>query len=335
MKKLFILLLLSFSILLYPQKKSSSIGVAFYRYDDNYIKYLKQYIERNINRSSSLLMVDSYNSQATQNVQIDMFLQKNVNLLAINLVDKSQAQNIIDKISIRNMPIIFFNREPSFEAMNSYDKVWYIGGISEEAGSSQGRIIAESWIKRPNWDKNQDGKIQAVIIKGNLNDNDTIKRTDYMKKYIASNNIKLNILSEVNASGRNDASRAMETLINKYGTKIEYIICNNDYLALGALDALRKFGYNNNSRMLNYIPIIGIDGIPECLTEIGNYGIFATILQNPSVQAEVLSSVSRNIIGGKSPLDGTHLNLYNNKYIVIPYVPITKSNLDAAVKIYK
>ncbi|WP_300368697.1 galactose ABC transporter substrate-binding protein [Brachyspira sp.] len=334
MKKIFILLLL-FSVLLYSQRKSSSIGMAFYRYDDEYIKYLKQYIEKNINRSYSLLTADSYNSQATQNAQIEMFLKKNVNILAINLVDKSQAQNIIDKISIQNKPIIFFNREPNLEAMNSYDKVWYVGGKSEEAGNAQGRVITESWKKRLNWDKNQDGKIQAVIIKGDLNDDDTINRTEYMKKYIASNNIKLHILSEISATGRNSASNAMETLMYKHGSKIEYVICNNDYLALGALDALRKFNYNNSSRMLNYIPIIGIDGIPECLKEIENYGIFATVLQNPSTQAEILSSVSKNLINGKSPLDGTHLSFYNNKYITIPYIPVTRSNLETAVKIYK
>ena len=74
MKKFFILLLvlLSSSLILYTQKKSNSIGVALYRYDDNYMKYLKQYIEKNI--TSSLLMVDSYNSQSTQNAQIEMLL---------------------------------------------------------------------------------------------------------------------------------------------------------------------------------------------------------------------------------------------------------------------
>lgn len=281
-------------------------------------------------------MADSYNSQATQNAQIDMFLSKNVNILAVNLVDKKQAQKLIDKVSIKNIPIIFFNREPSFESMNTYDKVWYIGGKSEEAGSAQGRVIAESWKSRLNWDKNQDGKIQCIIIKGDLNDNDTVNRTEYMKKYIASNNIKLDILAEVSAMGkRNDAANIMEALMSKYGKKAEYIICNNDYMALGALDTLKRLGFNNSGRMLNYIPIVGIDGIPECLEEINNYGIFATVFQNPSIQAEILSAVSGNIINKKSPLDGLHLNFYNDKYILIPYIPVTKSNIDAAVKIYK
>lgn len=336
MKKIFVLLLLLISSFLYAKISSSSIGIAFYRYDDNYIRYLKQYIEKNINRNTSLLMVDSYNSQATQNAQIEMLLNKNVNVLAVNLVDKKQAQKLIDKASIKNVPIIFFNREPSFESMNTYDKVWYIGGKSEDAGNAQGRVIAESWKSHINWDKNQDGKIQCLIIKGYADDIDSVNRTDYMKKYVASNNIKLEVLSEVYADwNRKNASKVIESLISKYGDKIEYIICNNDYMALGVLDGLRKFGYNKNRRMLNYIPVIGIDGIPECLKEIENYGIFATVLQNPSVQAEVLSSVSKNIINGKSPLDGTHFHFYNNKYVLIPYVPITKSNLISIMKIYE
>ena len=337
-KKVFLFILfivLSSSIVLYTQKKSSLVGIALYRYDDDYTKYLKQYLEKNTRNNFSVLIVDSYNSQSTQNAQVDMFLKKNVNMLAINLVDKNQAQKIIDKVSVNDIPIIFFNREPDLDAMKTYDKVWYVGGKSDEAGIAQGRLIAESWRDRLNWDKNEDGRIQCVIIKGDLNDKDTINRTEYMKKYVASNNIKLDILAEVPAMWKRDtAVRVVEELFIKYGEKIEYIICNNDYMALGALDALKKFGFNNSSRMLNYIPIVGIDGVLECLYEIKNYGIFATVLQNPSTQTQALCAVSKNIISGKAPLDGTHFNFNNDKYISIPYIPVTASNLERAIKIY-
>ena len=338
-KKVFLFILfivLSSSIVLYTQKKNSLVGIALYRYDDDYTKYLKLYLERNAKNNFSVLMVDSYNSQATQNAQIDMFLKKKVNMLAINLVDKTQAQKIIDKVSINDLPLIFFNREPDLDAMKTYDKVWYIGGKSDEAGIAQGRLIVESWKNRLNWDKNEDGKIQCIIIKGDLNDRDTFNRTEYMKKYIASNNMKLDILAEVPAMWkRENAMTAVEGLFMKYGSKIEYIICNNDYMALGALDALKKYGFNNSSRMLNYIPIVGIDGILECLNEIKNYGIFATVLQNPSAQTQALCAVSKNIMSGKSPLDGTHFNFDNSKYISIPYIPVTASNLEKAIGIYK
>ena len=98
---------------------------------------------------------------------------------------------------------------------------------------------------------------------------------------------------------------------------------------------LKELRYNNSSRMINYIPIVGIDGIPECLEAINNYGIFATVMQNPKIQAETLCTVSSNIITGKSPLDGLHFNFYNNKYIIIPYIPVNKYNIDTAIKIYK
>ena len=187
-KKVFLFILfivLSSSIVLYTQKKNSLVGIALYRYDDDYTKYLKLYLERNAKNNFSVLMVDSYNSQATQNAQIDMFLKKKVNMLAINLVDKTQAQKIIDKVSINDLPLIFFNREPDLDAMKTYDKVWYICGKSDEAGIAQGRLIAESWKNRLNWDKNEDGKIQCIIIKGDLNDYDTLELyKTYMAKVI-------------------------------------------------------------------------------------------------------------------------------------------------------
>ena len=300
----FVILLFISSSLIFTQNKKSSVGVALYRFDDNYIKYLKSYIEKNIGNKASLTILDSHNSQITQNDQIEIFLNRKVNLIAINLVNESYAQTIINKVSVRNIPIIFFNREPDLEALNSYNNVWYIGGSSENAGTAQGRVIADSWKSHANWDKNEDGKIQCM--------------------------------AEVYAfDNRKTASIEMDKLMAKYSQKIEYIIASDDNMALGALDSIKKLGFNNDSRMLNYIPIVGIGGTPEYLEAIKNYSVFATVMQNPSTQAEVLSKVSLNIINNKSPLDGTTLSFENNKYIFVPYIPVTMFNLDRAIEIYK
>ncbi|TXJ46826.1 galactose ABC transporter substrate-binding protein [Brachyspira pilosicoli] len=333
---IFVILLFISSSLIFTQNKKSTIGVALYRFDDNYIQYLKNYIEKNIGNKASLTIIDSHNSQITQNDQIDIFLNKNVNLIAINLVNENYAQTIINKVSVRNIPIIFFNREPSLEVLNSYNNVWYIGGSSENAGRAQGRVIADSWKSHSNWDKNEDGKIQCVIIRGRTNSFESENRTQYMKDYLKNNNIKLDILAEVYAfDNRKTASIEMDKLMTKYSQKIEYIIANDDNMALGALDSIKKLGFNSDSRMLNYIPIVGIGGTPEYLEAIKNYSVFATVMQNPSTQAEVLSKVSLNIINNKAPLDGTTLSFDNNKYIFVPYIPITMFNLDRAIEIYK
>ncbi|MBW5378171.1 galactose glucose-binding protein, partial [Brachyspira pilosicoli] len=53
----FVILLFISSSLIFTQNKKSSIGVALYRFDDNYIKYLKSYIEKNIGNKASLTIL--------------------------------------------------------------------------------------------------------------------------------------------------------------------------------------------------------------------------------------------------------------------------------------
>ncbi len=336
MKKVFILFLFNF-LVLYSQTKKNTIGIALSRYDNNYISFIKNNIETSLKNKLSLILVDSQNSQAMQNSQIDIFLNNNVNLIALNLIDINSAQKIVNKIAIRNIPIVFFNKEPSSDVFNSYDRVYYIGGRSYDAGITQAKLIENSWNSRASFDKNNDGVLQCIILKGPEDDVDSNIRTDSLKKYLKSKNIKLRVLSEVNANWRyTTASIKMEELLNKYKDKIEYIIASNDDMALGALSTLRKFGYNiDNRRMLNFIPIVGIDGTKEALEEISNYGLYGTVLLNPKTLSEALSLFSLNISQNKSPLDGTTFILQDNKYISIPYIPITYSNLDLALSIYK
>ena len=67
-------------------------------------------------------MNDSQNDQSKQNDQIDVLLAKGVKALAINLVDPAAAGTVIEKARGQNVPVVFFNKEPSRKALDSYDK---------------------------------------------------------------------------------------------------------------------------------------------------------------------------------------------------------------------
>ncbi len=64
------------------------------------------------------------------------------------------------------MPVVFFNKEPSRKALDSYDKAYYVGTDSKESGVIQGDLIAKHWQANQGWDLNKDGKIQYVLLKG-------------------------------------------------------------------------------------------------------------------------------------------------------------------------
>uniref|UniRef100_UPI00123A3C2F substrate-binding domain-containing protein n=1 Tax=Enterobacter hormaechei TaxID=158836 RepID=UPI00123A3C2F len=65
-----------------------------------------------------------------------------------------------------DIPVVFYNQEPSRKALDSYEKAYYVGTDSKESGVIQGELIAKHWQANPAWDLNKDGQIQFVLLKG-------------------------------------------------------------------------------------------------------------------------------------------------------------------------
>lgn len=320
-------------------KKSSSdmpvIGATIYRYDDNFMSFVRRNIEKLIDGKANLIMNDSQNSQATQNDQVDVMLNKGAQVLAINLVDPQAAQTIIDKAKAKNVPVVFFNKEPNLQTMNSYDMTWYVGTKSEESGDMQGQVVVDTWKANPAWDRNGDGIIQYALLKGEPGHPDAEARTSHVTMYVTNNGLKVQKLEEQTAMW--DTAKAKDIVdawITKYGNKIEYIFCNNDAMALGALQAVQAQGYNMGDSN-KFIPIVGVDAIPDMLNEIKKGTVVGTVLNDALNQAKATVDISLNVATGKAPLDGTAWKLDDAKAVRVPYVPITIENITVAEESYK
>ena len=162
-----------------PDADLPQIGVTIYKYDDNFMSFVRRNIQRNAEGKAILSMNDSQNDQAKQNDQVDTMISKGVSALAINLVDPQAASAIIAKAQAAGLPVIFFNKEPSAADLNSYEKAWYVGTTSAESGVMEGQIIVDSWNANPDWDKNGDGIIQYVLLKGEPGHPDAEARTTF------------------------------------------------------------------------------------------------------------------------------------------------------------
>ena len=168
-----------------------TIGVTIYKYDDNFMSFVRRAIETKATDKAKLEMNDSQNSQATQNDQVDTMISKGAKSLAINLVDPQAASAIIEKAKAANLPVIFFNKEPDAAVLASYDKAWYVGTASAEAGVIQGEIIANSWKANPAWDRNGDGVMSYVLLKGEPGHPDAEARTKFAVETAVANGVKV------------------------------------------------------------------------------------------------------------------------------------------------
>lgn len=309
------------------------VGGTIYKFDDNFMSYVRRGMETYAKDKINLELVDSQNNQAMQGDQVDTFLAKGAKALAINLVDPKAAPSIIDKASANNVPVIFFNKEPDESAMNSYDKVWFVGTDSKESGIIQGQLVVDAWnANKEAWDKNKDGKIQYVMLKGEPGHPDAEARTSFSISTITDAGIEVEELAI--DTGMWDAAKATEKMdawISSFGDKIEVVLCNNDGMALGSIASLERAGYTGDKAL----PVIGVDAIPEALEMIKSGKMFGTVLNDSKNQSQATVELARNVALGKDPLEGTSWKFDDKKAVRVPYVAITKDNLNVAEETYQ
>lgn len=310
------------------------LGITIYSYSDNFLSFMRRNIESMLTGKASFIMNDSENDQVKQYDQIDAYIQRKVDALAINLVDPMSANMVIDKAKKVGIPVIFFNIEPRLEHIMSYDKVWYVGTRSKESGDIQGDMVLKAWLSNPKWDKNGDGKIQYLLLRGLAGHPDAEGRTERIKGVLTENGIGLEELDEQTANWDIlQAQNIVNTWIKKYGDSIEFIFSNNDSMALGALKSIQAQGYNIGDEN-KFIPIVGVDAIPEVIEEIRKGAILGTVLQSPKDQARAVVDMVLNVASGKDVLEGTDYKLDDVKAVRVPYKAITKENINDALEAY-
>ncbi len=280
------------------------VGVLIYKYDDTYISTVRQALQKLSQGKMELLLNDGKGDQGTQNDQVDLLIQKGVDVLLVNIVDVGAAQTIVNKAKAADIPIIFFNREPSEEVLKSYDKARFVGTNAKDAGVIQGEIIADTW-DTGNYDTNGDGVMQYVMFKGEPDNPEAVARTEWSIKTANEKGVKTEELGlQVCNWDTELAHRAMESWLSKYGDKIEFVVSNNDGMAQGAIAALQGAGYNvgGDSKM---IPVVGVDATDAAKELISKKYMTGSVLQDGNAMAEALFEIASNVTEGKEHLEGT------------------------------
>lgn len=309
------------------------VGAVIYKYDDAFMSYVRDSMEKSAFGKVALNIQDSQNDQSRQLSQIDKMINDKVRVLVVNLVDPKYGKLVVDKVRDAKLPVIFINKEPKASVLKDYSEAWYVGTNSAEAGILQGKIISSLWKKEPIYDKNKDGILSYVMLMGEPDHPDTQARTKYAIDEIKKSGIRVKELDSY--YGMWDEVKArdkMDEWISKFGDNIEFVISNNDAMALGAITSLEKNGYITNNKI---VPVVGVDAIKEALEKIKEGKMMGTVMNDAKNQGTSVINLAANVAEGKSILEGTSLNMGKNKSIRIPYIIITKENLDTAEQRYE
>jgi methyl-galactoside transport system substrate-binding protein len=300
-----------------------TIGVAIYKFGDTFMSYTRNAIETSAKGKALVSTVDSQNTQTTQNDQVDQFIAKKMKSIAINPVDRTAAGTIIDKAMAGKTPVVFFNREPFPKDMSKWDQVYYVGAKAEESGTMQGEILAEYWKAHPEMDKNKDGVLQYILLTGEPRHQDAELRTEYSRRALEDAGIELQLLAFDTAMwDRPKAVEKMDAFIARYGEQIEAVLCNNDDMALGVIESLRKAGYFTGDK---YIPVVGVDATAPALQALAEGTLLGTVLNDAQNQGKATFDIAYALATGADPAN-TGWIISDGKYVWVPYQKVTQDN---------
>ena len=304
------------------------VGISIYKFDDNFMTLyrteLVRYLTEDLGfKAENVVVQDGKGDQAEQTNQIQNFITQKYDVLILNLVQASSAPEITDMCKEAGIPVVYINREPDATEEERWESeglnATYVGCDARQSGTYQGEEILETANKG---DINGDGKVSYIMIQGDPENVDAQYRTEFSVKALTDAGMEVEEL--LKQRGDWDQTKGQEITANalsQYGDKIDVVFCNNDAMALGALQAIEAAGRTVNKD----IYLVGVDALVEVVENVMNDKMTGTVFNDYFGQAHKAADVALDFVNGKD---------VDNVYMV-DYVKVTPENASEILELIK
>ena len=295
------------------------VGISIYKFDDNFMTLYRTELERYLTeelgfKKETVVIQDGKGDQAEQTNQIQNFITQKYDVLILNLVQASSAPEITDMCKEAGIPVVYINREPDVaeEERWASEKIQatYVGCDARQSGTYQGEEILETSNKG---DINGDGKVSYIMIQGDPENVDAQYRTEFSVKALTDTGVEVEeLLKQRGDWDQAKAQQIAQDALNQYGDKIEVIFCNNDAMALGALQAIEAAGRKVNEDVY----LVGVDALTEAVQNVLDGKQTGTVFNDHFTQAKMAADLAVKYLSGEAvePVN------------MVDYIKVTKDN---------
>jgi methyl-galactoside transport system substrate-binding protein len=301
------------------------IGVALFNVDDELVSTVRRSLESAAAGKAALSVQDGQNKKAVQDAQIEAIIAEKARALIVNPVDPASMGAMVFRAKAAGVPIVFFSRDPSTVSLSMWDKAYFVGVDTVEADALQVQILAEYWRSHPEADKDGDGRVKYVLLGGGSNAKASKERLDRLQSAFDAAGLDAVLVAKTNADWtRVDARQKMNALMQVQGSKwIEAVVCSNDEMALGAIEALKTAGYFKGGS--GFVPVVGIDGTRFALEAIGEGSLLGTASADARSQGRAAFDLAYALARGEDPASASW-KLTEGKIVLVPYRKVTREN---------
>lgn len=281
---------------------NAKIGISIYQFTDNFMTLYRTELVRYLTEDlgfnpDNIVVQDGKNDQAEQTNQINNFITDQVDVMILNLVQSSSAPQVTDMCNEAGIPVVYINRQPDETESDRWAsdgiKATYIGADARQSGTFQGEEILETENKG---DINGDGKVSYIMVQGDPENIDAQYRTEYSIKALTDAGVEVDeLLLQRGDWDQAKGQQIVQDALTQYGDDVEVVFCNNDAMALGALQAIQAAGRTIGED----IYLVGVDALTDAVQNIVDGNFTGTVFNDYFGQAQGAANLAVKFLKGE------------------------------------
>ncbi|NRP53297.1 MULTISPECIES: substrate-binding domain-containing protein [unclassified Marinobacterium] len=273
-----------------PAASALTIGYATHHFDDKFSTILRNgsqaYAE---SLGHEMIQVDAQLDVGRQLDQVRNFIANGVDAIIIQAVDSTAAGPMSKLTAEAGVPTVFVNRKPTpLESMAQGQA--YVASNEVESGTYQTYEMCKQLRA-----EGKSGGARGYLLVGDLASEAAVQRTIDAEQVVQLDmcNFMEIIGKETAMWQRNEAQDLMTNWLST-GEEFDFVIANNDEMALGAIQAMKSAGID-----MKDVVVGGVDATDDALAAMRGGDLDVTVFQNAKAQGEGAVDAVLKLVNGE------------------------------------
>jgi inositol transport system substrate-binding protein len=233
-------------------------------------------------------VVDGQSNSAKQTADVEAAVASGANGIILAPTNVNALAPAVESVLKAGIPIVTLDRRVDSTSAS----VPHVGADNVGGGRSMAQWVIEHFSNGA----------RVVLISGQPGSSSAIDRTQGIQAAFKSAGPQYKIVAEQSANWQREQGLTVtQNILTSLGTPVpDVVLCEDDDMALGALEALRTSGISG-------VKVLGFNATPEALARVRDGQLAATVEQSPVRQARTALQQLVAKIRAQAPIAGASI----------------------------
>ena len=268
-------------------------------------EYVNDFFAKNFPGTVEVIMSDAQSDAMKQVADIEDMIAQDVDCIFVKSHDESSISNVLGTARDQGILVVLLQRMVKTE---NYD--FFVGCNYDTLGTDMGNEVLKAF---------PDGNFNYVFVEGNPGSSTDIETVEKVEKVFADSGLPGIVKLDgqfVKVISRAESKTIMEDWITAHGETIDVVLCTNDELLIGTVQALDECSFSEEKK--KSIFMAGVNVVTELLPRIQDGTVNLSFISTPGM-FPCMELNMEHLTGNGAQ--------YQRNY-EIPSFPVTPNNVD-------